>query len=183
MMDGYRGDAISSTEEWGMMMQLEDEEIDDGETGPEDEAEIAVTDEPAANSSLRAYRHWRDRIRAWEAEYAAEKERLDRRLAQLKEKAEGRMAWHERALEAFLGDRRKVECFEGVIKRVKGRERIEVTLPETFVDWAEKSGRGALVRVKKEPDKRAIAAYVKETGELPPGTDLNRADDSFKIEV
>jgi phage host-nuclease inhibitor protein Gam len=52
-------------------------------------------------------------------------------------------------------------------------------LEDTFINWAEKSGNEQLLRTAIKPDKGAILAYVKSTGEEPPGVELNESDESF----
>jgi hypothetical protein len=40
---------------------------------------------------------------------------------------------------------------------------------------------GELLRTTTVPDKAAIMAYVKNTGEEPPGTRIERGEDAFKV--
>ena len=40
-----------------------------------------------------------------------------------------------------------------------------------------------LIRVKKAVDKKAALQFVKDTGEEPPGLELNVSEDSFSLDV
>ena len=73
---------------------------------------------------------------------------------------------------------RKVDLPAGVISWRKGRERVEIPDPAAFVA----AHRGTdLVRTKEEPDKAAVMAVVKNTGEIPACADIVRGDDTLNI--
>ena len=63
----------------------------------------------------------------------------------------------------------------GSFKRTKGRESIVVeddaSLPEQFT----------VTKTTVNPDKKALLAHIKETGEIPDGVDLVCGEDSYKI--
>lgn len=105
-------------------------------------------------------------------------------------------AFHEHLLE---GDpkRRTVSLPAGTLKARKHPDRVDVVVPDLFVQWAlaEKPG---LVRTKVEPDKTAIKKFLAvgpsagdyglalvdpATGEAAPGVVLVEGETSFTADV
>ena len=102
-----------------------------------------------------------------------------------RKRIEKRISWNNEALRNWMWSTNKktVSLPSGTLRRRVGRDRIDVVLEETFLQWAENAGLDALMRVRRSPNKKAITAYVKETGEEPPGVELNRASDTFSVDV
>lgn len=113
------------------------------------------------------YRDVRASLEAW-------RERETRRLT-------ARAEWHEHSLGAYLArsGQRSLKLFGGTLRTVKGRERVEITDEAAFLAAATPD----LVRTITEPDKRAILAHLKRTGEILPGTDVIVGDDTFAISI
>jgi hypothetical protein len=111
-----------------------------------------------------------------------EMELIQRWLDREREKIGKRITWHEQGLRAFLwrSGQKTLRLIHGTLKRVAGREKIEVQDVDLFTPWAESDHPG-LIRVKREPDKAACMKYVKATGEIPPGMDLVLGEDSFCV--
>lgn len=155
----------------------------DGE--PDAEQVALVGNDEQAERHLRAVAFWREeqerKVRHAQKEIERVKTWLEGEVARI-----GRhVAWHETGLRAYLvaSGRKSLRLIRGTIRFLAGRERVEVPEPEKFLTWA-KSNAPALIRVKEEADKQAIARYVKtHGGEIPEGCDLVKGEDTFKVEL
>lgn len=166
-------------------MALEIQDIDFEYEQDENEAPIVnVGDNHQAEAHLRALDYWRYEVEQIEAHAKKEIERIqmwrDEEVAKLQKK----IAWHEGGLIAFLQvqGKKTLKLINGTIKRIKGRDRVDVLDAETLGKWSE-ANNANLMRVKVEPDKKAILDHIKSTGELPEGVDVVTGADSFKIET
>lgn len=159
-------------------LQLEDITLD-----------INYDDEPVPPSQDRAEEHLRvlaywQRQRAERAFHAQEQQdRIALWLERELERIDRKTAWHEQALQGFLWQtgKKSVRLIHGAIRRVKGRERVEVTDEEIFLSHASMD----LIREQtlRQPDKKAILAHIRQTGDIPAGIDLVCGDDTIKIET
>ncbi|MFA5135570.1 MAG: host-nuclease inhibitor Gam family protein [Patescibacteria group bacterium] len=75
---------------------------------------------------------------------------------------------------------RYVDTDFGRIGFRKGKESLEVTNEEIALAYCEK--HGLPIRVKKELDKKALAAHHKATGEIPDGIEYKEGEDNFYYE-
>jgi len=134
-----------------------------------------------ANDRLRALDYWLRELEEQRKIAATERTRIDSWLESQERRIQKRIDWCETTLRLFLEGtgKKSMSLPYGKLQRRAGRERIDVVLEDTFVDWAEKSGNEQLLRTTVKPDKGAILAYVKTTGEEPPGVELNKGDESF----
>ena len=136
-----------------------------------------------ANYRLRALDYWLRELEEQREIAATERTRIDLWLESQERRIQKRIDWCERTLRLFLEGtgKKSMSLPYGKLQRRAGRERIDVVLEDTFVDWAEKSGNEQLLKARTtvKPDKAAILAYVKTTGEEPPGVELNKSDESF----
>ncbi len=129
-------------------------------------------------------------LRYWQEQYEVVSNRFDEEVARLIGRAEKalnsirrREAWHEASLKMFYqykGEKRLVMA-NATLSSQKGRERIEVADMDALESWAVTEGYESLLNRKVDPDKAAIMAHVKNTGEEPPGVSLERGEDSFKV--
>lgn len=67
----------------------------------------------------------------------------------------------------------------GELTARKAPDTLEVLDADALRDYAEGTERLDLVRIKVEPDKRAILAAVKETGETIPGVVIRRGETRY----
>ena len=136
-----------------------------------------------AEEHLRLLAYWRQQREEREVHAQEQKDRIALWLERELERIDRKTAWHEQALQGFLWQtgKKSVRLIHGSIRRVKGRERIEVMDEDAFLS----SAAPDLIREEtiRQPDKKAILAYVKQTGDLPAGIDLVRGDDLIKIEA
>lgn len=143
-----------------------------------------VEDGEQAEKHLRALGHWRRREAEINAHAKTEQERIEAwRIGEL-DRIAPRIAWHEAGLAAYMGriKDKTVRLINGTIKRIAGRDRVEVQNFDALKAWCVAAGKN-LVRIKEEPDKVEIAKHIKATGELPDGVDVVTGEDSIKIEV
>lgn len=141
------------------------------------DATIETLDE--ASWAARKLRKYRQQLAEVEALYAAEKARLDRwieaeraRIGADAQRFELSLtAWHRRRL--MSGEAGKtIRLPAATLKARQLQDRLEIHEPEVLVEWAEHNRLPALIRIKKEPARKPIADYVRDTGELPPGCEL-----------
>tara|TARA_R100000234_G_C4999885_1_gene179790 strand:+ start:2192 stop:2713 length:522 start_codon:yes stop_codon:yes gene_type:complete len=153
----------------------------------EDEQPMPVLCESAieANDRLRALDYWRKEKSSVESVASEEMGRIEVWRDRELRRVEKRIAWNENILREYLEARGKstLSLPYGTLKARKGRERIDVPQEEVFLHWAEVSGRSDLVRKKEtvSPDKKKILEWVRETGEEPPGVELNKGADTFSV--
>uniref|UniRef100_A0A6M3KY59 Putative host-nuclease inhibitor protein n=1 Tax=viral metagenome TaxID=1070528 RepID=A0A6M3KY59_9ZZZZ len=143
--------------------------------------DIALEDQ--ANKSLRAVKFWRKEQDRLEQQVKDEVGRLQLWLKTEQDRLDRKIRWHEDGLHDFLvrSGKKSIKLAYGVIKWVKGRDKVEVLDMAALEIWAQNNGLG--VRVKREADKLAIAKHIKETGEIPDGTDLVAGEDTFTVDT
>ena len=134
-----------------------------------------------ANYRLRALDHWLRELEEQREIAATERTRIDGWLESEERRIQKRIDWCETTLRLYLEStgNKSMSLPYGKLQRRAGRERIDVVLEDTFINWAQNSGNEQLLRTAIRPDKGAILAYVKSTGEEPPGVELNESDESF----
>lgn len=142
----------------------------------------AIDLDAEAEKHLRCYKYWCD-------EYEVIEDRFDVEIARLVGRADstlGRMRtrkeWHLNALQAYYVNKgeKRVVMANATLSSTKGRERVEIHDIDALGLYANTNQVG-LVRYEPHAEKKHILAHIKETGELPPGVDLVRGDDSFKV--
>jgi len=156
----------------------------DGDTEDSVPFEAPVPDEEAVNMSLRALRFWRKEEADVVAEYSNEIEKLQARRDAELERLSRRMQWHLDGLRGYLwaSGKKSLKHAYGTLKRIKGRDRVEVEDFSALFEW-EKTSNVDVIRIKSEADKKAISAHIKATGEIPGGVDLVTGEDSFKVDT
>lgn len=166
-------------------MALEIQDIDfDYEADADDTPIVNVGDNHQAEAHLRALGHWRYEVEQINAHAKKEIDRINEWRDEEVAKLQKKIAWHESGLIAFLQvqGKKTIKLINGTLKRIKGRDRVDVLDADALTKWAESNGAN-LLRVKVEPDKKAIMDHIKNTGELPDGVDVVTGEDSFKIEA
>ncbi len=146
-------------------------------------------EEPSTPSQDRAEEHLRllaywQRQRAERQSHAnQQQDRITNWLAREQDRIDRKIGWHQRALQGFFWQtgKKSVRLIHGIIRRIKGRERIDVTDEQAFLRHTSMD----LIREQThvQPNKKAILAQVRETGDLPAGIDLVRGDDTIQIKA
>jgi phage host-nuclease inhibitor protein Gam len=112
-----------------------------------------------------------------DAVYEAEIERLQDRHENRRSILQAAIAWHEAPLKSYaamrreLDDVRTIELPHGVIRSTARPQRVQVDDEQTVADWA-KDTLPDVVSWRPRIDKRALSAYVRASGEVPPGVTL-----------
>lgn len=160
--------------------------------------DIETADEVGADAS--AMTAMRERFALTEPEHFDWAARKLARAQAEKKRYEAWLADERYKLEQAFGRRiasaeRDIEFFDGMIRfavenlepDAKGKRAIKtphltacVTVTkhyewpadEALIEWARAQGHAEFVRVKESPDKVAIKAHVKETGETPDGLEV-----------
>ena len=176
-------DWLMNEDELAELLAEQQQRVDTLGEAEADHAVPDVADEQRAEKHLRAMRYWQMQIVRINAHAAAELERLESWVNRERGILERKMAWHERGLVCFLkaSGAKTIKLIGGTLKRIAGRESLEVQDEMAFLSWADATDADDLIRLKVEPDKKAIREYIKRTGEIPPGTDLKIGEDSFKV--
>jgi hypothetical protein len=130
----------------------------------------------AAERHLYQVRLIRRELDEIEAQAAAMHERVAAWAKRRRERLERREAWHRGGLMAYMVwcGKKTLAMVNGTVRVVSGRDRIEVRDLEAFLAAAPDH----CVRTVREPDKPALKRHLRATGELLPGTDLVRGEDS-----
>lgn len=142
-----------------------------------------------------------DRVRADQILMALQ--RLDNQSAEIERTAESEIrliaSWKEDEISrvekkrAFLTfqlenyikgtDEKTIRLAHGVVKLRMGREKIEVVDIKRFLEVGKKCGLLRTYPEYQEPDLRAIADYVKRTGEIPTGVEVTPATTKFSYQL
>lgn len=142
-----------------------------------------VGSEERAEEHLRFLAYWRGEEEERIAHAARQIEKIQIWLEREMEAIHRKISWHERGLQGFLWQtgKKSVRLIHGSIRKIKGRERVEITDEEAFLTKAPSS----LIAEKmlRRPDKKAILSHIRETGEIPEGTNLIRGEDTIHIKT
>jgi len=164
---------------------IDPDELVDIETISASEADLWASeaeDEATIERYLRAYRYYQGEASRIQAAAQAERDRIDvwesRKLAQAVRPLEF-LTFRLKQFSEATGKARRTSP-NGTLAWRKGAERVEIENPTVFCALHRDT---PLVRVKSEPDKAAIKAAIKASGEIPEGADLVRGEDAFRIEV
>ena len=164
-----------------------DEDFPQYEQIDQEEAQaLEVIHTEDAERHLRAIRHWRAEREAIVSHAEGEMQRIQSWMESETAKIDRRIEWHEGGLVAYLmaSGKKTVKLVYGTLKRIAGRERVEFWDELYFLAWANQDpSRQKFVRVKCEPDKRAILDHIKKTGEIPEYCKLVTGEDTYKVEA
>ena len=116
---------------------------------------------------------------------------IEARLQAIRQKHERKAQWFRSLVEAWAVEHRG-EVVRGKAKsrdflagsvgfRAKA-EAVKVTDEAALLEWAGANHRD-LVRMKMEVDKKALASFVKSTGEIPPGVDVEPATETVVVKT
>lgn len=151
------------------------------------EWEPSSQDEAEVERYLRAFRYYTTELDVITSETSTQATEEINRIKAWQETqcrdARNALAYVTHRLRSFseaVGRKRRVSP-AGVLKWVKGRERVEIT--SDAVDFCEKHADSDFVAWRATPAKKIIHDHVKAGGEIPDGADIVRSDDTFKVEV
>lgn len=138
-------------------------------------------DEDKVERYKRAVRYFRAELQRVELVATAERERIEAWRKKHARDAEGALGYLEHQLRLFSEkqDRARHDSPNGVLKWVKGRERVEIADEDAFCRQCDER----FVRITAAPARDAIMAAVKNGEPIPDGADIVRGDDTFKVEV
>lgn len=171
--------------DWLMSDEELDEYLDATERDPDDQGEPPlppIAAEEQAQGYVRAYAYHHREALSIEARYMREIEHAQAWRDAEMAKLDRRKGWLSGILQAFLWatGAKSIKFPAGTLKRTKGRERVTVEDEATFIE----THRGTdLVRIKEEVAKAAIAKHIRNTGEVPEGVEMERAEDIFSIKL
>jgi hypothetical protein len=156
---------------------------DDDDIGGDDIDGGQIDSDEQAEYHLRRLKDYRDEYQTVQDRFDTEIARLMARSERELAKIQRRILWHEGGLKAYYlqSGQKRLVLANATLSSSKGRERIEVDNAGSLTLWAAENGMGELLRTTTVPDKAAIMAYVKNTGEEPPGTRIERGEDAFKV--
>ena len=148
-------------------------------TEEEFEAEALIDSEQRAEDHLRRRAYWAEQRQEKIAHAALEIAKVEAWRDTQTEKIDRHITWHDTGLKAFMWNSgaKTISLVQGTLKRIKGREKVEIIDEEKFLEMAPEQ----LVRIKRSPDKREILAQIKAGGEIPEGVDLVTGEDSFSV--
>ena len=120
-----------------------------------------------------------------EAHYQNERERLDTWKEGELGKVGRQRSWLEKGLRAFLegAEKKTMTLVNGKLALRRGREKVVIEDEDAFLGAM--SVPSAFVRTKTviSPDKKAILAHIKDTGEIPEGCELVYGETSFTVKT
>ena len=149
---------------------------------PQEEEAFAVVDQQTAEWTVR-------KIGEHRKKQAEIKELADAEITRIIEWAEKQTKQHENSVEYLQGVLRPwfEEQGEKSISLPSGRIRFR-KLPDKFkwkdeqavISWA-KINHPKAIRTKEELDKKEIASYIKQTGEMPDGVEIEKPEPIFEV--
>jgi len=80
-------------------------------------------------------------------------------------------------------DQKTITLAHGSIRLRLGRDKVEIVDIDQFMKAAKKYGLLRTYPEYQEPDLRAVAEYVKKSGEIPPGVELTPAITKFTYQL
>ncbi len=120
----------------------------------------------------------------------AARDAIDAREAELLAKLQPRIAFFTSCIvnyveahkgELLIGRKRSHDFLGGTASWRRKPSKVIVTDKPALVEWLSQHGDPALMRVKVEPDLKAIDASIQATGVLPPGLDLEPESESLTV--
>lgn len=154
---------------------LDTEEIPEDQLRPEDleQAEYHAKIARRVAADLHAVEaHAQAQIAEIQAWHDRQTVRLNRQLN-----------WRKDALRYFLAgsNKKTIDLVNATIRRRAGRSSIQVEDPDAFFQYVDREHLEDLVRVRREPEKKAIQDHLKKTGELPAGVTVVTGEESFSV--
>jgi hypothetical protein len=117
-----------------------------------------------------------------EVHYQNERERLDTWKECELSKVRRQRSWLEKGLRAFLegAEKKTMTLVNGKLALRRGREKVVIEDEDAFC----LSRQGFTRTVERvSPDKKAILAHIKDTGEIPEGCELVYGETSFTVKT
>lgn len=153
----------------------------DDQTAPQDEP--AIESQGQAESHLQALAYHQGALDSIKAHATEQRAKVDAWELHESEKIARRVLWHRNGLQAFLWHTglKTLSLIHGTLKRTAARESVVITDEDALRLWAASHPQEVLRQVKPAPDKKAILALVKSTGELPDGVEIEKGEDSFSV--
>ena len=160
-----------------------DEEVDIFAV-PEDGPEEPELDTHQAEQHLAVIRELEEALAEQEAHAKAEIQRIQGWLERKREQTHQALGWREGQLRWLLrrSEQKTLKLINGTLRLRPGRASVLVTDDRAFLSWAQEH-QPALLRIKREPDKKAILAHIQQDGDIPPGIDLGEPEDSFSVKT
>lgn len=127
---------------------------------------FTVDDDAKADWALRKLRSVRRKQEENQKIAEAEAQRVSEWLSKVNTALESDALYFEAILKPYAllqrsEGRKSVVLPHGTIKTTAGRPKVEVENPDEFIKWAEENNP-ALLRIKKEPDKKALSDLITE---------------------
>lgn len=146
-----------------------------------------IADAEAVERHLRTLAYWERRQAIVDAHAERELKKIGDYVERQTKINQFHIQRHGNALQAFLvrAGQRSMSFVNGIIKLVKGRERVEVRDHEAALAWA-KNNAPQLIRIKEEIDKVAVKKLADAAPDSLRGIDciaIVRAPDEFKVET
>lgn len=116
---------------------------------------------------------------------------IEARRDEIAGKHERRAAWFRSLVSAWAethrgevvrGNRKTREFLSGSVSFRAAQERVIVLDPEAFIAWAQ-ANHMELLTIEPRIDKKALSAFVKTTGEVPVGIDVEPATEGVTIKA
>ena len=145
--------------------------------------ESAIENQSQAESHLQALAYHHGSLEAIQNHAAEQRAKIIAWETCETEKIQRRITWHQNGLQAFLWNTglKTMNLIHGTLKRIAARESVVITDEDALRLWAASHPQEVLRPVKPAPDKRAILALVKSTGEMPDGCEIEKGEDSFSV--
>lgn len=139
-----------------------------------------VHDDLTCDKSMRHMHYWHNehaRIkRLGEKQIWEMQQRLQSKLQSI----DNKIKYHEAACGNWFTKEGK-KTWSGVfgdMRISKGHKKIKVEDLQTFLNWANKNSCPGLYRTTHDVNKTEAKAYIKETGEIPAGLDLDHGEET-----
>ena len=149
---------------------------------PQEDEAFAVVDQQTAEWTVR-------KIGEHRKKQAEIKELADAEIARIKEWAEKQTKQHENSVEYLQGvlrpwfeeqGEKSISLPSGRVRFRKVPDKFNFTDETAVIAWA-KVHQPKSIRVKEEIDKNEIKRYIKETGEMPDGVEVEKPEPVFEV--
>jgi len=134
-------------------------------------------------SSLEKLAYWQAVLKRDERIAQMRSDKIALWLERRRAKVQRKIDWHQTMIESYmrLTSTKKLDLPSGKVTTVKGRQRLEITDQQALDEWLEQMGDMNLCQTVIKPLKKGILAYIKDTGEEPPGIELVTGNDKLNF--
>ena len=177
------------------MTEMIHEDVDRPDDLPEDaiydgDPEPHINSDADAESSLESIVYWERKREEARSHHEKMVQKLASWWRRRTDHFDRKIGWHEAALEFYLNNtgRKKIDLYNGTISKRKKPLKVikppDIEQHDMVVEQLKRNPAYTHMiqsKVVDTVDTRAVLAHHRETGEIPPGLEIERGPDTFVV--